>query len=42
MDPGEAQRVLGWSAQVPVEAGMRRTYRELIAEFEAEGVPACK
>jgi len=42
MDPGEAKRVLGWSARVPVEAGMRRTYRELIAEFEAEGVPACR
>jgi len=42
MDPGEAKRVLGWSAQVPVETGMRRTYRELIAEFEAEGTPACR
>jgi UDP-glucose 4-epimerase len=42
MDPREAERVLGWSARVPVEAGMRRTYRELIAEFEAEGVPACR
>jgi UDP-glucose 4-epimerase len=42
MDPGEAKRVLGWSAQVPVETGMPRTHRELIAEFEAEGVPACR
>lgn len=42
MDPREALQVLGWSAQVPFEAGVRRTYRDLIAEFEEEGVPSCR
>src|SRR4051794_13720428 len=41
MDPSNARDTLGWSAQVPFEQGMRETYRELIAEFEAE-VPSCR
>jgi UDP-glucose 4-epimerase len=41
MDPANARETLGWSAQVPFERGMRETYRELIAEFEAE-VPSCR
>jgi UDP-glucose 4-epimerase len=41
MDPANARETLGWSAQVPFERGMRDTYRELIAEFEAE-VPSCR
>jgi UDP-glucose 4-epimerase len=41
MDPTNARETLGWSAAVPFERGMRETYRELIAEFEAE-VPSCR
>jgi UDP-glucose 4-epimerase len=36
LDVGLAQRELGWSAEVAIEEGLRRTYDSLIAEFEAD------
>jgi UDP-glucose 4-epimerase len=35
MDPGCAQRELGWSAKIELEAGVPATYRELVAAFAA-------
>jgi UDP-glucose 4-epimerase len=37
MDPSRARRELGWEAQIPLEQGLRDTYRALIDEFEHEG-----
>ncbi len=36
MDPSRARRELGWEAQIPLEQGLRDTYRALIDEFEHE------
>jgi UDP-glucose 4-epimerase len=36
LDVELARRELGWSAQVGIEEGLRRTYEALIAEFESE------
>jgi len=33
MDPGRAQRDLGWRAEVELADGLASTYRELVAEF---------
>lgn len=38
MDPSYAAEVLGWRAQVGVEAGLAKTYPELVAGFEAARV----
>jgi len=35
MDPARALRELGWSAQVPLERGLRETHDALVAEFAA-------
>ena len=35
IDPSHAERTLGWRARIGVKDGLRRTYRELVAEFEA-------
>jgi UDP-glucose 4-epimerase len=35
MDPSRARRELGWEAQIPLEQGLRDTYRALVEEFEA-------
>jgi UDP-glucose 4-epimerase len=41
MDPSHAARELGWEAKVGLDEGLRETYRELVAEFEArEGAGA--
>lgn len=41
IDPSHAERTLGWRARIGVKDGLRRTYRELVAEFEArERAPA--
>jgi UDP-glucose 4-epimerase len=37
IDPSRAAEALGWSAQVPLDEGIGRTYRALVAEFEATG-----
>ncbi len=36
LDISRAQRELGWAPQVPIDAGLRRTYDALVASFEAE------
>lgn len=36
VDPSHAERTLGFRARVGVKDGLRRTYRELVKEFEAE------
>lgn len=36
LDPSRAAEVLGWSARVELEQGLRHTYTELIAGFESE------
>ncbi len=36
MDPSRARRELGWEAQIPLEQGLRDTYKALIDEFEHE------
>jgi UDP-glucose 4-epimerase len=36
MDPSRARRELGWEAHIPLEQGLRDTYRALIDEFEHE------
>jgi UDP-glucose 4-epimerase len=36
MDPSRARHELGWEAQIPLEQGLRDTYRALIDEFEHE------
>jgi UDP-glucose 4-epimerase len=35
LDCARAERELGWRAEVPVEAGLRRTYAALVEEFQA-------
>jgi UDP-glucose 4-epimerase len=35
MDPSHAAEVLDWRARIGLEEGLERTFRELIAEFEA-------
>ncbi len=35
MDPSLASRELGWEAKIGLDDGLRQTYRELVAEFEA-------
>jgi UDP-glucose 4-epimerase len=35
MDPGHAQRTLGWRANIGLEDGVAETYRELVADFAA-------
>ncbi len=35
LDPGRAERELGWRAQVTISEGLRLTYQALLAEFEA-------
>ncbi|HEY3947101.1 MAG TPA: GDP-mannose 4,6-dehydratase [Solirubrobacteraceae bacterium] len=35
IDPSHAERTLGWRARIGVKDGLRRTHRELVAEFEA-------
>jgi UDP-glucose 4-epimerase len=35
LDCSRARRELGWSAQVPIEDGLRRTYAALVEEFAA-------
>ncbi len=35
MDPAHASRELGWEAKIGLDEGLRQTYRELVAEFEA-------
>ncbi|HEY2142128.1 MAG TPA: NAD-dependent epimerase/dehydratase family protein [Solirubrobacteraceae bacterium] len=34
LDPGLAERELGWSADVPIAEGLRLTYEALVEEFE--------
>jgi UDP-glucose 4-epimerase len=41
LDPSNARRVLGWKPSIPIQRGMRRTYHELVAQFEAE-VDSCR
>ena len=41
LDPALARRVLGWKPSIPIQRGMRSTYHELVAEFEAE-VESCR
>jgi UDP-glucose 4-epimerase len=41
MDPSKARRGLGWKPSIPIQRGMRATYHELVAEFEAE-VESCR
>jgi UDP-glucose 4-epimerase len=36
LDPSLAAKVLGWESTIGLEEGLRQTYRELVAEFEAE------
>jgi UDP-glucose 4-epimerase len=36
IDPSLAAEKLGWRAQIPIEEGLARTYRELVAGFEAQ------
>jgi UDP-glucose 4-epimerase len=36
LDCSRAQRELGWRAQVPINEGLRRTYEELVREFERD------
>jgi UDP-glucose 4-epimerase len=36
MDPSRAQQVLGWRARIGVAEGLPQTYKELVAEFEAQ------
>jgi UDP-glucose 4-epimerase len=36
MDPGRARAELGWYAEVALSAGLADSYRELVAEFEAD------
>jgi UDP-glucose 4-epimerase len=36
MDPGRAERELGWKAAIPIERGMGDTYDSLVEEFSAE------
>jgi UDP-glucose 4-epimerase len=38
MDPGRAQRELGWRAQVGLEEGLRTTYQALVEAFEADAL----
>ena len=40
MDPTRAAEVLGWHATVELEAGLKQTFAELVAEFEAAGAGA--
>ncbi len=35
LDSSRAERELGWRAQVPIEAGLQRTYAALVEEFQA-------
>jgi UDP-glucose 4-epimerase len=35
LDPGKAERELGWRAEIPIEEGLRRTYDALAEEFRA-------
>lgn len=35
MDPSLAEWMLGWRAQIPLADGLRQSYPELVAEFEA-------
>jgi UDP-glucose 4-epimerase len=37
MDPSHAADVLGWRATIGLEAGLKQTFAELVAEFEAAG-----
>jgi UDP-glucose 4-epimerase len=37
LDCSRAQRELGWTAAVPIEEGLRRTYAALVEEFVATG-----
>jgi len=34
LDPGLAERELGWRPQVPIDEGLRLTYEALIEEFQ--------
>lgn len=36
IDPSHAERTLGFRARIGVKDGLRRTYRELVEEFEAQ------
>lgn len=40
LDPSLASTVLGWRSAIPLEEGLRQTYNELIAEFEAAEQPS--
>ena len=40
MDPSLAAETLGWRAQVGLESGLKQTFSELVAEFEATERPA--
>jgi UDP-glucose 4-epimerase len=35
MDPSRAREELGWVAQIPLDEGLRESYRALVEEFEA-------
>jgi UDP-glucose 4-epimerase len=35
LDSSRAERELGWSARVPIEEGLQRTYAALVEEFQA-------
>ena len=35
LDPGLAERELGWRPQVEIERGLRLTYQALVSEFDA-------
>jgi nucleoside-diphosphate-sugar epimerase len=37
LDCSRAQQELGWTAAVPIEEGLRRTYAALVEEFVATG-----
>jgi UDP-glucose 4-epimerase len=39
MDPSRAAEQLDWRATVELEEGLRQTFAELVAEFEATGLP---
>jgi UDP-glucose 4-epimerase len=42
MDPSLAEWMLGWRAQIALADGLPKTYRELVAEFEAKEPAAAR
>jgi UDP-glucose 4-epimerase len=40
LDPSLAEEVLGWRAVIELEDGLRQTFAELVAGFEAAGEPS--